>query len=108
MVLVASPKLVLTGTQLAFGNQESDAKLAFERLRKVLSSMNAQFDGIVLSHVYLTSSGLIPQFRTVRSGYYNGARPPASTMLPFEGLPSLDAMFGIDLIAVPSSSSAQR
>jgi enamine deaminase RidA (YjgF/YER057c/UK114 family) len=108
IALVSSPKLVLTGTQLAFGNQESDAKLAFDRLGKVLSSMNAQFDGIVMSHVYLTSSGMIPQLRKVRAGYYNGAHPPASTMLPFEGLPSLDAMFGIDLVAVPVSSSARR
>ena len=40
--------------------------------------------------------------------FHSGAHPPASTMLPFEGLPSLDAMFGVDLIAAPDSSSAQR
>ncbi len=108
IVLVSSPKLVITGTQLAFGRQDGDAKLAFERLEKMLASMNARFDGIVMSHVYLTSSGIIPQLRKVRSGYYSAAHPPASTMLPFEGLPSLDATFGIDLIAVPVSSSAQR
>jgi len=108
MALVTSPKLVLTGTQLAFGSQESDAKLAFDRLQKVLSSMNARFDGVVMSHVYLTSSAMIAQVRKVRAGYYSGAHPPASTMLPFEGLPSLDAMFGVDLIAAPDSSSAQR
>jgi enamine deaminase RidA (YjgF/YER057c/UK114 family) len=108
VALVSSPKLLLTGTQLAFGKQESDAKLSFDRLGKVLSSMNAQFDGIVMSHVYLTSSAMIPQLRKVRDGYYNGAHPPASTMLPFEGLPSLDAVFGIDVVAVPVSSGARN
>jgi enamine deaminase RidA (YjgF/YER057c/UK114 family) len=108
IVLVNGPKLVLTGTQLAFGSQESDAKLAFDRLQKALSSMNARFDDVVMSHVYLTSSAMIAQVRKVRAVYYNGAHPPASTMLPFEGLPSLDAMFGVDLIAAPDSSSAQR
>lgn len=108
VALVSSPKLVLTGTQLAFGSQESDAKLAFERLEKVLASMNARFDGVVMSHVYLTSSAMIPQVRRARAGYYSGTHPPASTMLPFEGLPSIDAMFGVDLVVVPVSASAQR
>ena len=78
IVLVSSPKLVITGTQLAFGRQDGDAKLAFERLEKMLASMNARFDGIVMSHVYLTSSGIIPQLRKVRSGYQAPrTRPPA-------------------------------
>jgi hypothetical protein len=29
-------------------------------------------------------------------------------MLPFEGLPSLDAQMGVDVIAVLDSSTAQR
>lgn len=108
VALVSSPKLVLTGMQLAFGSKESDAKLAFDRLEKVLASMNARFDGVVMSHIYLTSSGLMAQVRKVKAGYYSSTHPPAATMLPFEGLPSLDAMFGVDLIAVPVSTSARR
>ena len=108
MALVNSPRLVLTGTQLAFGNQESDATLAFRRLEKVLGSMNARFDGVVMSHIYVTSSAMMAQVRKVKAGYYNVKNPPAATMLPFEGLPSLDAAFGVDLVAVPSPSSAQR
>jgi enamine deaminase RidA (YjgF/YER057c/UK114 family) len=99
LALVKSPKLVITGTQLAFGNQEGDIKLAFDRLQRVLSSSNARFDQVVMSHTYVTSTTIIPRVRTVRAAYYSNTTPPASTLLPFEGLPSLDASFGVDVIA---------
>jgi enamine deaminase RidA (YjgF/YER057c/UK114 family) len=99
LALVKSPKLVITGTQLAFGSQEGDIKLAFDRLQRVLSSSNARFDQVVMSHTYVTSTAVIPRVRTVRAGYYSNTSPPASTLLPFEGLPSLDASFGVDVIA---------
>jgi enamine deaminase RidA (YjgF/YER057c/UK114 family) len=108
LALVKSPRLVITGTQLAFGSQESDIKLAFERLQRVLSSFNARFDQLVMSHTYVTSSGVIPRVRTVRAGYYSSANPPASTLLPFQGLPSLDASFAVDVIAAADSPSARR
>jgi len=108
LALVKSPKLVITGTQLAFGSQEGDIKLAFERLQRVLSSSNARFDQVVMSHTYVTSSAIIPRVRTVRAGYYSSTAPPASTLLPFEGLPSLDAAFGVDVIAALDSPSARR
>lgn len=106
VVLVNSPKLVITGTQLAFGAQENDVKLAFERLRKALAQYKAGFDRVAMSHVYLTSGSMTEKVRTVRSSFYNMASPPASTLLSFEGLPSLDATFGVDVIAVPSDASA--
>ena len=40
------------------------------------------------------------QIRTVRGEFYDKSRPPASTMLGFEGLPSLDASLAVDVIAV--------
>jgi enamine deaminase RidA (YjgF/YER057c/UK114 family) len=108
LTLVTSPKLVITGTQLAFGGQESDIKLAFERLEKTLASADARYSGLVSSHIYLTSSSMIPKLRAVRAGYYSKQQPPTSTMLPFEGLPSLDATVGLEVIAVAESPSAQR
>ena len=108
LALVTSPKVVISGTQLAFGAQENDIKLAFERLQRALASFKAGFGRVVMSHVYLTSTAMIPKVRSVRAGFYNNANPPASTMLPFEGLPSLDASFGIDVIVAPNDSSARR
>lgn len=108
IALVTSPKLVISGTQLAFGREESDVKLAFERLQRVLGASNARFDRVVMSHLYVTSAAMTPRVRTVRAGFYNSANPPASTLLPFEGLPSVDASFGVDVIAVPDSTSAHK
>jgi enamine deaminase RidA (YjgF/YER057c/UK114 family) len=108
IALVTSPKLVITGTQLAFGTQESDVKLAFERLGKALSGSNARFVHVVMSHLYLTSGALSAKVRAVRASFYSGATPPASTMLPFEGLPSLDASFAMDVVAVPDPVTARR
>ena len=105
LALVKNPKLVITGTQLAFGSQEGDIKLAFDRLQRVLSSANARFDQVVMSHTYVTSGTIIPRVRTVRAGYYSNASPPASTLLPFESLPSLDATFGVDVIAALGAAS---
>lgn len=99
LALVRSSRLVITGTQMAFGGQESDIKLAFDRLQRVLGSFSARFDQVVMSHTYVTSSAIIPRVRTARAGYYSSASPPASTLLPYEGLPSLDASFGVDVIA---------
>jgi enamine deaminase RidA (YjgF/YER057c/UK114 family) len=108
VALVKSAKLVITGTQLAFGSQEADIKLAFERMLKVLNSSNARFDQLVMSHTYVTSSGIIPRVRSVRAGYYSAAEPPASTLLPFEALPSIDASFGVDVIAAADAAGARR
>ena len=108
LALVTSPKLVMTGTQMAFGSHDTDFTLAFERLEKALNSANASYAGVVMSHMYVTSTDLFQEVRSVRAHYYNDKRPPASTMLPFEGLPSLDAQMGMDVIAVAGVSSAAR
>ena len=89
-------KLVITGTQLAFGSQEGDLKLAFDRLQKALTGSNASLDHVVMSHLYTTSTSLEERLRLVQSQYSMGP----STMLPVEGLPSLDARFGVDVVAV--------
>lgn len=106
LVLVTAPRLVFTSTQLGFGRQDGDVKLAFERLQRALNGMNARFDGLAMSNVYLTSGAMADKIRTVRATFYNHAKPPASTLLPFEGLPSLDASFGVDVVAVPDTNVA--
>ena len=82
-------------------------KLAFERLQRALSSVNARFDSLAMSHVYVTSGAMADKIRAVRGQFYNSAKPPASTLLPFEGLPSLDASFGVDVVAVPDPTLAK-
>jgi enamine deaminase RidA (YjgF/YER057c/UK114 family) len=100
MALVSSPQIVITGTQLAFGRQDSDFKLAFDRLERALAARNARFDRVAISHLYVTSAVLSDRVMALLSARAGGAR----SVLPIEALPSLDALFGLDVIAVPDSA----
>lgn len=102
-VLVASPEVVLTGMQLAFGSQDNEFKLAFERLEKTLEESKSDFHHAVFEHLYITASGLSNHIHAIQAPQFGAGTRPASTMLPFESLPSLDAVFGVDAIAVPSA-----
>jgi len=100
VVIVSAPKLVFSSTQLAFGTQEGDVRLAFERLSKSIMPLNARLDTVAMSHIYLISRGLTDMLRVVRSEFYSTTSPPASTLLAIEGLPSLDASLGVDVVAI--------
>lgn len=102
IALVAAPRLVLTGTQVAFGFQDSDARLAFQRLEKALGQAGASTKDVVMSCIYPLSASISDQVRRIRFEFYDKTRPPASTMLTFEGLPSMDASFAVDAVAILS------
>jgi enamine deaminase RidA (YjgF/YER057c/UK114 family) len=106
MAAVSSPQVVITGTQLAFGNQDSDFKLAFTRLEKTLTASKTRLDRVVVAHLYVTASGLSSRVLAIQSAETSSAHP-ARTLVPFESLPSLDALFGIDVIAVPDAAAGQ-
>jgi enamine deaminase RidA (YjgF/YER057c/UK114 family) len=103
MSAVSAPEVVVTGTQLAFGRHDSDFKLAFERLEKALAAKNARFDHVIVSHLYVTSSGLATRVLALQSTQNAGTH--VSTTVPVEALPSLDAAFGLDVVAVPDSAT---
>ena len=98
--LVAAPHVLLTGAQISFGYQESDSRLAFERLAKELDQQKVSTRDVVFAHYYPLSTGLANQVRKLRAGFFDSAHPPAGSMLIFEGLPSMDAGFAVDVIAV--------
>jgi len=100
IALIGAPKLILTGSQQAFGFQDADARLAFERLQKALSQEGASLREVAFASLYPLSSRISEQVRKIRGEFYDGARPPAGTMLPFQGLPSMDAGFAMDVVAV--------
>jgi len=100
VALVSAPRVVLTGSQVAFGFQESDARLAFQRLGKALESVNASLKDVVFASFYPLSGSIAQQVIQIRKEFYDMTRPPATTNLPFEGLPSLDASFGVDVVAI--------
>jgi enamine deaminase RidA (YjgF/YER057c/UK114 family) len=71
-------------------------------MQKELTAVGASIKEVVWSSVYPLSQSIADEVRKIRFEYYDLARPPASTLLPFEGLPSMDASFAVDAIAVVS------
>lgn len=100
VALVAAPKVALTGTQAAFGFEDKDARLAFQRLQRDLEQVKASIKDVAMSSIYPLSASIADQVRRIRFEFYDKAHPPASTMLPFEGLPAMDAGFAVDVVAV--------
>jgi enamine deaminase RidA (YjgF/YER057c/UK114 family) len=95
--LVAAQHIVLTGTQVSYGYQEANSRLAFGRLQKVLESTGVSGRDVVFAHYYPLAEPLAAQVRKLRSEFF--ARSAGSLLL-FEGLPGMDAGFAVDVIAV--------
>lgn len=100
IALVGAPRVLLTGAQVSFGFEEQDARLAFGRLQKVLEQGGASARDVAVANYYPLSHGIADQVRKVRSGFFDAAHPPAGALLVFEGLPSMDAGFAVDVVAV--------
>jgi enamine deaminase RidA (YjgF/YER057c/UK114 family) len=98
--LVRAPRLAITGTQISFGFQDADAKLAFQRLEKALMAVGASSKEVAVANFYPLSASLAAQAGSIRFEFLDRERPPAGTVLPFEGLPSMDAGFGVEVIAI--------
>jgi enamine deaminase RidA (YjgF/YER057c/UK114 family) len=99
VALVGARQVVLTGTQISFGYQEPDSRLAFDRLKKELDQSGVSLQDVAFAHYYPLSSGIAAQVRKIRGEIFDPAHAPAGTMLQFEGLPSMDAGFAVDVVA---------
>ncbi|MBL8212011.1 MAG: RidA family protein [Bryobacterales bacterium] len=95
------PKIIITGTQQAFRSQESDVKLAFDRLSKDLTAAGGNLKNAVFTSYYPLTGDIMAKIRAVRFEFLDKSRPPAATMLLFEGLPSMDASFAFEVVALP-------
>jgi len=100
IALVSAPHVVLTGSQVSFGYQEEDARLAFDRLRKSLEQSGVSARDVAFAHYYPLSAGIAEQVRRVRARFFDDAHPPAGSLVLFEGLPSMEAGFAVDVVAV--------
>jgi enamine deaminase RidA (YjgF/YER057c/UK114 family) len=96
-VLVAAKHVVLTGTQVSYGFQEANSRLAFERLLKALETNGVSGRDVAFAHYYSLAEPITAQVRQLRTGFFGS---PASSLLLFEGLPGMDAGFALDVIAV--------
>ncbi len=97
--LVNTPKVVLTGTQMAFRDTDADLRLAFERLRKALEPLGVTYKDVFWSSAYPLTRPVEEKVRAMQQEFFDRSKPPAGTMLLFEGLPSLDATMAMDVIA---------
>ncbi len=104
IALVGAPKLLLSGSRLAFRFQPDDARLAFQRLGRDLEQAGGSLRQVAMSSIYPLSDAVGDLVRKVRFEFYDKDNPPASTMLPFEGLPGLDASFAVEVVAVLPTS----
>jgi enamine deaminase RidA (YjgF/YER057c/UK114 family) len=98
--LVSARQIVFTGTQVSFGYQEADAKLAFGRLRKAVEQAGGAPGQAVFVSYYPLSPSIAELVRKIRAGFFDEANPPASSLQLVEALPSMDAGFAVDLVAV--------
>jgi enamine deaminase RidA (YjgF/YER057c/UK114 family) len=94
-------KLAFSGTRVAFGSEEKDAALSFQRLDRDLSSAGASAANLVLTHIYPLSASTGIMSRKLLLATRPGNTSPI-TVIPFEGLAAIDAGFALDAIAAVS------
>jgi len=99
---VSSTKLALTGTQMAFGFDDKDARLAFQRLDKALEPLGAATKGVAMVNFYPLSNSIANQVRRISTEFFDAKHAPAATLNLFEGLPAMEASFAIDVAAIVS------
>jgi enamine deaminase RidA (YjgF/YER057c/UK114 family) len=100
-VLVRTPKIVFSGTQMAFRDQESDLQLAFDRLGKALEPLGVSFHDVIYSSIYPLTRSIQQKTLALMPQFLAPDVHPAGTELLFEGLPSLDATVAMEVIAAP-------
>jgi len=96
-VVVNSPKVVLSGSQVSYGYQEADSRLAFERLKRSLEAAGVGRADTAFAQYYSIAGPLSVQVRGLAPGFLGKA---ASSVVLMEGLPSMQAGFAVDVIAV--------
>lgn len=95
--LVGAQHVVLTGTQVSYGYQESNSRLAFERLQRVLEANGVSGRDVAFAHYYPLADPLAAQVRRLRTEFFAAS---AGSMILFEGLPGMDAGFAVEVVAV--------
>jgi enamine deaminase RidA (YjgF/YER057c/UK114 family) len=97
--MVSAPKIVFSGTQMAFRDQDADLRLAYQRLQRALEPVGVSFKDVVFTHTYSLSRRVAERSVAVGGEFFSSDRPKPGTMLLFEGLPSLDASVAIEVVA---------
>jgi enamine deaminase RidA (YjgF/YER057c/UK114 family) len=100
VALVNAPKIVLTSTQLVFRDQDSDFRLAYQRLAKTMAPLGATFKDVFWTGNYALTLPNAAKIESLQWEFLDRAQATARTMLQIEGLPSTDATAAIELMAI--------
>jgi enamine deaminase RidA (YjgF/YER057c/UK114 family) len=100
VALVNSQKIIITSTQLVFRDQDSDFRLAYQRLAKTMVPLGATFKDVFWAGNYALTLPGAAMIEKLQWEFLDHAHPPASTALQIEGLPSTDATAAIELMAI--------
>ena len=92
-------KLVFTGIQMAFQDQNQDLRLAYGRLGRALETMKAAYSGTLLLSVYSLNRATAEKAAALAPEFLGPSARPAGSTLIVEGLPSPDATVAIELVA---------
>jgi len=90
---VKAAKLAFTGTRIAIGADEKAAATAFQRLDRDLAEAGAGQGSIVATGIYPLLDRIGEMARGLRG------KAGAVTVVPFEGVSTLDAAFAVDAVA---------
>jgi enamine deaminase RidA (YjgF/YER057c/UK114 family) len=99
MAAVSTPKLVLSGAQMAFGGGDDDLRLAFRRLEKTLEPLGVSYREVVFSSIYTLTGPMEEKAGRIAGEFFSRERRTAGTMAIFEGLPSVDATAAVEVVA---------
>lgn len=102
-VALSVPKVVFTGAQLAFRYEESDARLAYQRLDRTLQQAGASLKSVAVLNIYPLSEQLAGLAARIRGEFVDSAQPPSGLVMPAEGLPSIDGAFALEAVALPAA-----
>ena len=102
IAFVGPGKVIFSGTQLAFRQTDEDVRLAFGRLAKAVESAQGSLRRTAFTSIYALTKSVADRVRADRFEFFDAAQPPATSLLYFEGLPSLDASFAIDVVTLPA------
>jgi enamine deaminase RidA (YjgF/YER057c/UK114 family) len=92
--------MVLTATQLVFGDQDSDFRLAYQRVAKSMAPLGATFKDVFWTGTYALTRPNASKLENIQQEFLDRTAPPPHTALQIEGLPSPDATAAIEFIAV--------
>jgi enamine deaminase RidA (YjgF/YER057c/UK114 family) len=103
IALVSAANIVITGTQMVFGEQDADIDLGFGRLQKAMEPLGVTYKNVFWAGTYPLNKTVADKVRARRFTFLDHAHPPASTFLLFEGLPSLDSSVAFEVMAAQTA-----